>query len=229
MNRPITTLFLLTSVDGKISTGDTGVMDVDKDFPKIPELAAGLHQYYDIEQTTDLYSLNSGKVLAKVGINEKTDVPPKTPVSFIVIDNQPHLKESGVKYLAAKSKHLFIVTTNSAHPVYQVKADNVTVLHYKQGIDFTDLFSQLKNQYEVGSLTIQTGGTLNAIFLRSGLVDKLLFVVAPVLIGGKDTPSLIDGESLHAIHELNQLKTLKFMKAEPLEHSYLRLEYEVLN
>ena len=32
-NRPITTLFLLTSVDGKISTGATDEMDVDRDFP----------------------------------------------------------------------------------------------------------------------------------------------------------------------------------------------------
>jgi 2,5-diamino-6-(ribosylamino)-4(3H)-pyrimidinone 5'-phosphate reductase len=133
MARPQTTLFLLTSVDGKISTGDNDAMDVDKDFPKIPELAAGLQQYYDIEQTTDLYSLNSGKVLAKVGVNEKTDIPAKTPVSFVVIDNKPHLKESGVRYLAQKAKQLFIVTTNTHHPAYQIKADNITILPYAHG------------------------------------------------------------------------------------------------
>ena len=35
MDRPVTTLFLLMSVDGKISTGSTDEMDVDRDFPKI--------------------------------------------------------------------------------------------------------------------------------------------------------------------------------------------------
>ncbi len=34
-NRPITTLFMLVSVDGKISTGSADELDVDKDFPKI--------------------------------------------------------------------------------------------------------------------------------------------------------------------------------------------------
>ena len=35
MNRPITTLFMLESLDGKISTGNSDNLDVDKDFPKI--------------------------------------------------------------------------------------------------------------------------------------------------------------------------------------------------
>ncbi len=45
MDRPITTLFMLMSVDGKISTGATDNLDVDKDFPKIAGVREGLHQY----------------------------------------------------------------------------------------------------------------------------------------------------------------------------------------
>ena len=56
MDRPVTTLFMLMSVDGKISTGSTDEMDVDKDFPKIDGVKEGLHQYYEIEQTTDLWA-----------------------------------------------------------------------------------------------------------------------------------------------------------------------------
>ena len=35
MERTITTLFMLMSVDGKISTGASDNLDVDQDFPKI--------------------------------------------------------------------------------------------------------------------------------------------------------------------------------------------------
>ena len=45
-NRPITTLFMLSSVDGKISTGATDNLDVDKDFPQIAGVKEGLAQYY---------------------------------------------------------------------------------------------------------------------------------------------------------------------------------------
>ena len=96
MQRPITTLFMLSSVDGKISTGATDELDVDRDFPKIKGVAEGLHQYYEIEQTTDLWSLNSGRVQAKMGVNEK-DFPEKSPVSFVLVDNT-HLMRHGVEY-----------------------------------------------------------------------------------------------------------------------------------
>ena len=102
MERPITTLFMLMSVDGKISTGSTDEMDFDQDLPKIDGIKEGLHQYYEIEQTTDLWSLNTGRVQAKLGVNEKP-MPEKTPVSFVLIDNT-HLTEHGVKYFCALSK-----------------------------------------------------------------------------------------------------------------------------
>lgn len=42
MDRAITTLFMLVSVDGKISTGASDNLDVDKDFPKIAGVKEGL-------------------------------------------------------------------------------------------------------------------------------------------------------------------------------------------
>ena len=95
MDRPVTTLFMLMSVDGKISTGCTDEMDVDRDFPKLDGVKEGLHQYYEIEQTTDLWAFNTGRVQAKMGVNDK-DMPAKTPVSFAIMDNH-HLTEQGTK------------------------------------------------------------------------------------------------------------------------------------
>ena len=92
MNRPTTTLFMLMSVDGKISTGATDEMDVDQDFPQITGLKEGLYQYYEIEQSTDLWSFNTGRVQAKMGVNTK-EMPSKTPVSFVLLDNR-HLDHS---------------------------------------------------------------------------------------------------------------------------------------
>ena len=57
--KPITTLFMLMSVDGKISTGAVDELDVDREFPRINGMKEGLYQYYEIEKTTDLWSLNS--------------------------------------------------------------------------------------------------------------------------------------------------------------------------
>jgi 2,5-diamino-6-(ribosylamino)-4(3H)-pyrimidinone 5'-phosphate reductase len=121
MEKPITTLFMLMSVDGKISTGSIDERDVDKDFPKIDGIKNGLNQYYEIEQTTDLFSMNSGKVMAKVGANIKKDNVHKIPVSFIIIDNKPHLNEIGVEYFIKRAKTFYLVTTNEKIPHLNTK------------------------------------------------------------------------------------------------------------
>jgi 2,5-diamino-6-(ribosylamino)-4(3H)-pyrimidinone 5'-phosphate reductase len=210
MERPITTLFMLMSVDGKISTGFVEERDVDKDFPKIDGIKDGLTQYYEIEQTTDLFSMNSGKVMAKVGANIKKENIEKSPVSFIVIDNKPHLTDIGVNYFIKMSKIFYLVTNNKNHPAFQYRdAENLEIIFYENEIDFSDLFFCLKNKYNIEKMTVQTGGTLNSLLLREKLIDKISIVIAPALIGGKETPTLIDGESIKSFDELKKIKALK--------------------
>jgi len=228
MDRLETTLFMLMSVDGKISTGDNDSMDVDKDFPKIDGVKEGLQQYYDLEQETDLWSLNSGRVLAKIGVNDKTDEAAKTPVNFVVIDDG-HLTENGIKYMAKKANKLFIVTTNKNHSALNMANDNLEIIPYKNTIDFKDLFGKLKSDFGADKMTIQTGGTLNSVILREGLIDHLSIVVAPCLIGGKNTATLIDGESLHSEEDLMKIRPLKLLSCEQLKDSYINLKYDVIN
>ena len=90
------------------------------------------------------------------------------------------------------------------------------------------LLEKLKTEYGCERITIQSGGTLNGIFLREKLFDYLDIVVAPVLIGGKDTATLIDGDSLRSQSQLSQLGVLKLQECVVLENSYLRLRYEVV-
>ena len=224
MERPVTTLFMLMSVDGKISKGATDELDFDKDLPNIEGVKEGLQQYYEIEQTTDLWSLNSGRVQKKMGVNEK-EFPQKTPVSFVLIDNH-HLTERGVRYFCVKSKEFVLVTSNKEHPAFQVKEQNLHVI-FQERLDLLGMLHQLKKM-GCERITIQTGGTLNEMFLRKKLFDYIDIVIAPVLIGGKDTSTLIDGESVISINELSKLGVLQLENVKVLENSYVRMRYKVV-
>jgi len=61
------------------------------------------------------------------------------------------------------------------------------------------------------------------------LIDKISIVVAPALIGGKETSSLIDGKSLSSIAGLKDIKALKLIDVKKLDDSYLHLKYDVIN
>lgn len=225
MNRPITTLFMLMSVDGKISTGASDELDFDRDLPKIDGLNQGLHQYYEIEQTTDLWSFNTGRVQEKMGVNAKP-LPSKTPVSFVLLDNH-HLNENGIRYFCALSKEFVLITSNSKHPAFNVHEDNLHII-YQEKQNLSEALEILNKEYGCERLTVQSGGTMNSVFLKDKLLDYADIVVAPVLIGGKDTSTLIDGISLLSESELSQLGVLQLIDCKVLEDSYIRLKYEIV-
>ena len=100
---------------------------------------------------------------------------------------------------------------------------------YNNKIDFTDLFEKLGSKHGAKRLTIQSGGMLNATLLKLGLVDRLSIVVAPVIVGGKDTSTLVDGESLTNLSDLSKIKPLKLIANKRLRDDYLHLKYRVLN
>lgn len=226
IERPRTTLFMLMSVDGKISTGAYSDLDFDKDLPRINGIREGLKQYYAIEQTTDLWSINSGKTLNKIGVNKKEN-PVKTEVNFVVIDNN-NLTEQGIKYMCDKSKRFILFTTNAEHPAFKLQYSNMEVF-LSEHLNLTELLITLRRNYGCEGVTIQTGGTLNALFLRNKLIDYIDVVAAPVLVGGHNTPTLIDGNSIASDKALNDLGVLQLISCDVLEKSYLRLKYKVIN
>lgn len=234
ISRAETTLFLLMSVDGKISSGESDLLDSGLDWKRIHGVKEGLAQYYQIEQTTDMHSLITGKILAKLGANERK-IPQEQPASssflnLIVIDRKPWITTHGVRSIAHGVKNLYLVTNNPAHPAHglQTEIDNLRVISYRDNVDFSDLFQRMYQEHGAERITIQSGGELNAVFVRAGLVDHLLIVVAPLLVGGKVTPTLIDGHSFQTETELLGIKALRLTKCERLKDSYIRLEYDVI-
>ena len=230
---------MLESLDGKISSGNNDKLDADKDWCQIDGVKEGLHQYYEIESTTDYFSLNTGRVMAKIGVNDRKENQNKklvgrilndnkVEVKFVIIDNKPHLDENGIDYICNWVETLILVTTNKNHVAYSLteKYDNLEILYYEE-LDLMKLLEDLSSKYNVERLTIQSGGSLNGLFLRNNLIDYVNIVIAPLLVGGKDVSTLIDGEAISNSEELNKLKALELIECNKLDNSYIQLKYKV--
>lgn len=229
--RPVTTLFMLESLDGKINSGNSDALDVDRDWKNIDGLKEGLQQYYDIESETDVFSLNTGRVMAKIGVNERENPPEKMDVmTFVIIDNAPHLNEKGVDYLCRWVGRLILVTTNPEHPAYNMSDsyDNLVVLGYEK-LDMKQVLTDVREKFGAERLTIQSGGNFNGLFLREDLIDYVNIVIAPVLVGGKDTSTLIDGDAISSPEELDKIRPMKLIECKALNDSYVQLRYEVIH
>jgi len=229
-NIPRTTLYMLMSVDGKISTGSNDARDFDKDLSRLSGIKEGLPQYYEIEKRTDINSFNTGRVMAKIGINKRKDPTTKLPCNFIIVDNQPHLTTKGITHLTKWTKKLYLVTTNKNHPAFKIKGmENLEIIYYPKKVVLLDLFKQLKEKYKMNRITIQSGGNMNAELIRQGLIERISVVMAPCVVGGRDTTTLIEGPSLQTEKDLQYVKALVLQKVQHLKNSYLHLIYKVIS
>lgn len=154
-------------------------------------------------------------------------MPEKTPVSFVLLDNT-HMTEHGVQYFCARSKEFVLITTNKTHPAFNIKADNLHII-YQENLSLEDALIELKKNHGCERITIQSGGTVNGMFLREKIFDYVDIVVAPVLIGGKEASTLVDGVALTKENELDKLGVLSLIGCDVLENSYIRLRYKVVS
>lgn len=89
------------------------------------------------------------------------------------------------------------------------------------------MFEDLYNKYNAKKITIQSGGSMNGKFVRDNLIDFFNIIIAPILIGGKDVPTLVDGASISSDDELDKLRELELIECNKLDNSYIQLKYKV--
>lgn len=218
-------LFLLQSLDGKISTGASNDFDFDKDLAADDFLSKGLQQYYDYEKTTAPVSIISGAIASKLGANEGKFPSQFVPVTFCVIDSN-HLNRNGVESIKRNCQRVIFMSTNYDYYNLGCNEGNAELLYVKE-YDLYALLNYIRNKYDVDWVTVQTGGTLNAEFVRKGLITEVDIFIAPTIVGGKNTPTLVDGTDL-SFNEF-KLTNLELVNCNVLDGGYIHVSYRVVN
>ncbi|MDG6255976.1 MAG: dihydrofolate reductase family protein [Methanomicrobiaceae archaeon] len=91
-------------------------------------------------------------------------------------------------------------------------------------VDLPLLMQILAENYDVRSLMVEGGPTLNYHMLHHGLVDAVRLIHLPFIVGGEDTPSLVGGPHIESVEEMYRLQ----LTAHYLCGSNLVTEYSVL-
>ncbi len=109
----------------------------------------------------------------------------RTPIK-IVVDSKLKIPLNA-KVIKKEPNKLIIATTKKANKAkikkLQQKGANVIVIGIKKGkVNLQELMKQL-GKLEITSIMIEGGAELNAEAIRSKVVDKILFFIAPGLIG----------------------------------------------
>jgi len=84
-------------------------------------------------------------------------------------------------------------------------ADEVAVFGEKE-LDFKAALEWLRSKWKVKRLLCEGGGEVNGALFRAGLVDEVHQTVCPFIFGGRNAPTMADGESVRSLAEATRLK-----------------------
>lgn len=107
-------------------------------------------------------------------------------------------------------KTLLVTTTRAAAGrVESMRERGVEVLVCGESrVDLAALLRTLALR-EISSLLVEGGGTVAAAFVEAGLVDKIIAVVAPLIIGGAQAPTPVDGAGVAELAQALHLQSLQ--------------------
>ncbi len=83
----------------------------------------------------------------------------------------------------------------SEERVYDFTDDLIRVPHGPGGVDMFLLMQELGKR-NVTSLLIEGGGTTHASAFEAGIVDKVMFFIAPKIVGGRDAVTPVEGQGI---------------------------------
>jgi riboflavin-specific deaminase-like protein len=86
-------------------------------------------------------------------------------------------------------------------------ADEVKVFGEK-AIDFVAALKWLRQHWKVRRLLCEGGGEINAALFRAGLVDELYQTICPLIFGGRNAPTLADGQGVRHLAQATQLRLI---------------------
>ena len=84
----------------------------------------------------------------------------------------------------------------------------VEVVKQGSALDLSNVLQELGRR-SVQSLLVEGGPSLAGLLLEAGLINKVTFFVAPIIIGGQDAPSAIAGAGAEKIAEAMQLQNVE--------------------
>lgn len=186
--RPFVHLKLATSLDGKIATrtGDSRWITGEESRARAHELR---HEY-------DVMLIGAGTALADNPLlTDRSGKPRRRPLLRVVLDDKLQTDPESHLVQTAKDAPVLIFAGDSFD---RTKAEALQsrgveiVSDQLKGRSFLAILDELgKRSFQ--SVLVEGGASVAGNLMDAGLVNKVTFFLAPLIIGGRDAPNAIGG------------------------------------
>jgi len=199
--RPFVHLKLAVSLDGKIATrtGDSRWIAGEESRARAHHLR---HQY-------DAIMIGSGTVVTDDPLlTDRSEKARRRPLVRVVLDDRLRTPVDSQLSRTANEAPVLMFTSGSADSV-KLEQLGVELVRSERGArDLSAVLAELGRR-EIQSVLVEGGGMLAGAFFDAGLVDKVTFFIAPMIIGGQNAPSAVVGAGAERIADAFQLERVQ--------------------
>ncbi|MGB7787987.1 2,5-diamino-6-(ribosylamino)-4(3H)-pyrimidinone 5'-phosphate reductase [Methanoregula sp.] len=213
--RPHIIVNVAMSADGKLSTRERRQVKISgtQDFNRVDRLKAG----------SDAVMVGIGTVLAddpsltvkaeecrNNRIQRGTDEQPIR----IVVDSRARISPDASVFRKGSGKRV-VAVSRKANPkkVEQLKKLATVIIAGEDTVDLLQLMEELGDM-GIQRIMVEGGGTLIAGLIEQGLVDEIYSYIGNIIIGGRNAPTLADGEGFISESDFSRLTLLEYRKIE---------------
>ena len=210
------------SADGKLSTRERRQVDISgpADFERVDELRA----------ESDAVMVGVGTVVAddpsltvdgEERRERRREAGRTEQPARVVADSRIRTPPDAAVLDDAAESYLLVSETAPTDFVQQMEEEGATVITAGENrVDLPAALEQLES-HGVDQLLVEGGGEIIYSLFESDLVDRLSVFVGPVVIGGRDAPTLADGDGF-----VDEFPALRLAEVRRIDDGVL-LVYEV--
>jgi 2,5-diamino-6-(ribosylamino)-4(3H)-pyrimidinone 5'-phosphate reductase len=207
--RPRVIVNAAMSADGKLSTRGRRQVKISgtEDFRRVDRLRASCDAVMvgigTVLADDPSLTIKSPELIDDRRSHGKDDHPIR-----VVVDSSARIPRTASVLMKGPGKRVIGVSQRAPEDRVRELAPFATVVRTRgDEVDLAELLGEL-GAMGVRRLMVEGGGTLIWALLREGLVDKISTYVGNIIIGGKDAPTLADGEGFIRMEEFVRLEML---------------------
>jgi 2,5-diamino-6-(ribosylamino)-4(3H)-pyrimidinone 5'-phosphate reductase len=213
--RPYVVVNVAMSADGKLSTRERRQVKISgaQDFQRVDRLKAD----------SDAVMVGIGTVLADDPsltvkneecrtrrLNRGVDEHPVR----IVVDSAARIPlEAAILHKGAGKRIIAVSRRADPRKIAALQSDATVIIAGENEVDLATLMDKL-GELGIQRVMVEGGGTLIAGLISAGLVNEIYTFIGNMIIGGKNSPTLVDGEGFIQESEFCRLTLMETHKIE---------------
>jgi 2,5-diamino-6-(ribosylamino)-4(3H)-pyrimidinone 5'-phosphate reductase len=141
-------------------------------------------------------------------LNVRYSTTRKKNPTRIIIDSKARIPLNSRIIESSNKIQTIIAVTHNASPrkIKEIQSKGAQVLVYGNGrVNLRNLFQQLEKM-GLKKIIVEGGGEINWSVLKLALVNELVVTISPVVIGGRDAKTLVEGKGFTNISDGIKMK-----------------------